>query len=250
MVYTLAGLGVADKAARQAIARAGAAGWIESERDGRRTAWRISARGRQLITAGSQRIRSLYSNPDEWDGTWMLLHISLPTSRRGDRLRLYRALSWIGFGNPNPGIWICPHAHRADEARRVIAAMHLSEHTLAWTSRSLDFGLPLPQLVARAWDLARVAEYYHALVKRFSAIHPRTDDAVLFAHVELVNALQRLPSVDPGLPHALLPPKWDSDQQAKKLIALRHAWHDQAHARWRELSAELVGQPARRIPRA
>ncbi|CAN5771177.1 PaaX family transcriptional regulator C-terminal domain-containing protein [soil metagenome] len=238
LLYTLAGVGVAEKAARQAIARAAAAGWIESERAGRRVSWRLSDRGRQLIFTGSGRLKSLRTDERAWDGSWMVVHVTLPESRRTDRLRLYRALSWIGFGNPTQGVWISPHTDRANEARRAIDELGLADHTLAFTAKSLGFGIAERDFVAQAWDLPAVALHYAELVARFSAVRPRSDDEVLFAHVNLVNALQRLPSVDPGLPLALLPPDWNIRREAAKLWALRDAWRLKAHARWKELQAD------------
>jgi len=240
LLHVLAGVGVAEKAARQAIARAAASGWIESERDGRRTAWRISDGGRRLITEGSKRVKSLRGDADAWDGQWLVLHVTLPESRRADRLRLYRALSWIGFGNPTAGVWISPHADRADDARGVIGDMQLADHTLAFTARSLGFGIPERDIVGRAWDLDKVAEHYAALVERFTTLRPRSGDETLFAHVELVNALQRLPSIDPSLPKALLPASWDSRRQALRLWSLREKWRDPAHAHWDRLAAEMT----------
>ncbi len=241
LLHGLAGVGVAEKAARQALARAATAGWTESESNGRRIAWRLSERGRRLIADGSSRLRSLANNGAAWDGNWLIMHISLPESRRVDRLRMYRALSWIGCGNPMAGVWINPHADRATEARLLIEALKLDRHTLALTARSLDFGIPQQEVVAKAWNLETVAGHYRRLVKRFGALRPRTDDEGLFAYIKLVNELQRLPSIDPGLPRDLLPPDWDRRRHADQLWALREEWRKPAHVRWDALSAELAG---------
>src|SRR5438552_1103312 len=58
LITVLAGVGVAEKSARQAISRAAAAGWIEGDKSGRRAAWRLTTPGRQLIAEGSQRVQS------------------------------------------------------------------------------------------------------------------------------------------------------------------------------------------------
>ena len=50
--------GVEEKAARQALARTAADGWITSERDGRRVRWTLTHEGRQLLTEGAERIFS------------------------------------------------------------------------------------------------------------------------------------------------------------------------------------------------
>src|SRR4051794_3389538 len=49
-------LGVAEKAARQALMRTAHDGWLESERHGRRTRWHLTPDGEQLLVDGTGRI--------------------------------------------------------------------------------------------------------------------------------------------------------------------------------------------------
>ena len=240
LITALAGVGVAEKSARQAISRAAAADWIEGDRAGRRAAWRLTARGRQLIAEGSQRVQSLRRDPAAWDGRWIVLQITLPEAQRAERLRLYRALAWIGFGNPTPGLWVCPYKERDAEARGVIEKFGLSDAAYAFTAEALPFGIGDRELVARAWNLDEVAAHYAALLREFQSLRPRSGEATLFGHIELVNALQRLPSVDPGLPDALLPKTWEGRNAAAKLVALRSKWADAAHTEWRRLSKDVA----------
>lgn len=260
LLDAFAAAGIGEKSARQAIARAAAAGWIDNARDGRRASWRITAAGTRLIAEGSARLRSIresreltassepnrlkrstQSKPPKdatsaWPGEWIVLHISLPEDRRADRLRLYRALSWLGFGNPTPGLWLCPHAGRADAGESAIKRLGLDAHTLAFTARALQFGQSARALALQSWDLPALALHYKTLVKRFSALRPRGDAAVFAAHIGLVNQLQRLPSIDPGLPALLLPAGWPGTAAASRLNALRAKWRASAHAHWAELA--------------
>src|SRR5262245_6364456 len=50
LVGVMAGPGVEEKAARQALAGTAADGWIEPLRDGRRVRWDLTAPGRRLLT--------------------------------------------------------------------------------------------------------------------------------------------------------------------------------------------------------
>ena len=50
-------------------------------------------------------------------------------------------------------------------------------------------------------------------------MRPVTGDAVLFNHVALANARQRLPYVDPGLPSELLPARWTGKDSTPFLLA-------------------------------
>src|SRR6266568_507032 len=53
LLYVAAGLGIEEKAARQALTRLAGDGWIVSERDGRRVRWALTAHGRTLLTEGA-----------------------------------------------------------------------------------------------------------------------------------------------------------------------------------------------------
>lgn len=238
LLYAYAGLGVGDKAARQALMRAAADGWIAGEREGRRTAWTLAPRARRMIDEGSRRVRALRHAGAEWSGQWVVLHVALTDAQRAERQRLYRALGWLGFGSPATGLWVCPYEDRAAAARAKLEELGLAGQAIALQARALDFGVAERDWVARAWDLDGIAQAYEELVTRFGALRPRSAEATFFAHVELVNALQRLPSADPGLPAALLPKNWPALRAAQKLDEIRARWRDTAHAHWAEVASE------------
>ncbi|QTO23429.1 PaaX family transcriptional regulator [Burkholderia seminalis] len=240
LLHVLEGVGIAEKAARQALMRAATAGWIESVRDGRRASWTLTERGRDLIAAGMLRVKSLAG--EEWNGQWLILHLSLPETHRAMRVKAYRALSWLGFGNPSPALWVNPHVDRQAETKAVIADLGLSDVAFGFVGKSFDLGVSDVELTTRAWNLDAVSAHYRELATNFQKMRPRSDDAVLFAHVQLVNQLQRLPYVDPGLPDALLPAGWQGRHDGAKLGAIRQRWHDAAHERWTALTGTI---PAR-----
>jgi phenylacetic acid degradation operon negative regulatory protein len=118
----------------------------------------------------------------------------------------------------------------------VVEQLGLAQFTCAFAGAALQVGLTNQQLVDRSWDLKAIAENYDVLLARFGKLRPRTGDEVLFNHVQLVNEWQRMPFVDPGLPIALLPPRWRGREISAKLEALREQWSAAAHERWRALS--------------
>ena len=102
LVDTLAGFGVAEKSARQALARAAAEGLLAPERVGRRTRWDLTPSAHSLLTEGARRIYDFGRGERPWDGRWLLLLISVPEAERDLRHRLRTRLSWAGFGAPRP----------------------------------------------------------------------------------------------------------------------------------------------------
>ena len=104
LVEALGLLGVAEKSARQALARSAAEGWLSPVRHGRRVRWELTGPGRQLLTDGAQRIYSFGRTPRDWDGRWLLVLVSVPDARRELRHRLRTRLTWAGFGALAAGV--------------------------------------------------------------------------------------------------------------------------------------------------
>src|SRR5262249_25655755 len=78
LVGALGVLGVAEKAARQALARTAGDGWLASTRHGRRAKWELTQAGRRLLTDGAHRIYSFGQGQNAWDGRWLVLLTSAP----------------------------------------------------------------------------------------------------------------------------------------------------------------------------
>jgi phenylacetic acid degradation operon negative regulatory protein len=224
LVHVMGAMGVAEKAARQSIARAAASGWIEGTKDGRRTSWQLTPRMVRTMSLGMQRVKSMGHQASQWDGRWLVLSMALPETHRAIRQKLYRLLGWVGFGNASPGLWVNPHAGRIDEARRLVEQFDLHGLAFGFVGTSVDLGVTDRMLVARSWDLDAVAQHYDDLLARFSQLHPRSDESRLMAQIQLVHEWQQLPFVDPGLPPELLPAGWTGRKAARKLEALRARW--------------------------
>lgn len=239
LLYVLTRLGIEPQTARQAIARAAAADWIVARRQGREVQWELTVTGRRLIETGAERVLSMSAGPEPWDGRWVIVLVSIPHSHRAARKKLYGALSWEGFGNPTPGVWLSPHPERQAGAQQVIEDLELRESTLAFVGPRTPMGLREDEIVARAWDLDGVQAEYEQLIIRYSGLRPAPGDPLLLTHIQLVNEWQRFPFLDPQLPDALLP-NWIGHRAAVVFTQLRAAWYEAAHARWAEVMAETA----------
>jgi phenylacetic acid degradation operon negative regulatory protein len=235
VVGVLDRLGVEEKAARQALARTAADGWLTSERVGRNVRWSLTAPGRRLLTEGAERIYSFGAAAPEWDGTWLVLYVSVPEAKRRLRHQLRTRLSWAGFGSPEPGMWISPSAAHEAEARTVVDELGLETDAMSFTARFAGIGRERA-MVAKAWDLDTVAARYEEFIATFTAPPAPPPDGALLAQTRLVHEWRRFPFLDPRLPARLLPPRWSGDR-ARELFAAKHAqWHPPAQRRWAELA--------------
>jgi phenylacetic acid degradation operon negative regulatory protein len=235
-------LGVEEKAARQALARTAADGWIAPERQGRRTRWRLTDAGRRLLTEGTERIYASTGGQRDWDGTWLLVLARVPealhqgggpAAGRAARHLLRTRLSWAGLGTPAPGIFITTYPERHDEVARVLRQAGIAEAQVFRATH--QGGGSLETLIAQAWDLPAIEERYAGFLAEFAAPAPDADP--LAGLIELVHSWRRFPSIDPGLPAGLLPKPW-CGERAATLFAARHAsWAPRAQSRWHTLNA-------------
>jgi phenylacetic acid degradation operon negative regulatory protein len=235
LLEALVAIGFAEKAARQAIARAASAGWLEGSRDGRRVMWRISAELQHSMERGLQRVRSISREPRPWNGQWLIFIISLPDTQRAIRTKLYRALRWAGYGAPSAGLWVNPHFDRLSETGELIRRFQLHDVAYVFTGETNELGVTVETLVQSAWDWELIDHEYDLMLKRVAALQPRTAQSTFLAHCGLIQEWQQLPFIDPGLPRELLPIGWRGRRAAKRLEDLRERWAVEAHKYWRTL---------------
>jgi phenylacetic acid degradation operon negative regulatory protein len=232
VLAAFARLGIEEKATRQALMRTAASGWLDAEKLGRRTRWRLTASARRMLTDGAERIYSFTGPADCWDGRWLLVYARIPESDRRARHVVRSRLSWAGFGSLGAGVWISPHPDREAEAIGVLREAGVTQDAHVFVaSRS---GLAdVRVMVAAAWDLSAIEEQYEQFIEEFSDAAPAD---VLARQVELVHAWRRFPAIDPVLPRELLPARW-SGLQAARLFGDRHRrWSGEARQEWKRLN--------------
>ena len=233
VLAVFARLGVEEKATRQALMRTAAAGWLDAEKIGRRTRWRLTGSARRLLTDGAERIYSFAGPAPDWDGRWLLVVTRIPEADRRARHVVRTRLSWAGFGSLGAGLWISPHPERQHEARGVLrdAGVALDAHVFVATRTDLG---DVRDMVAQAWDLTAVEGQYEGFIREFGDREPQD---VLVRQLELVHAWRRFPSVDPALPRELLPARWSGLAAARLFAELHELWSGRARQEWTNLNA-------------
>jgi phenylacetic acid degradation operon negative regulatory protein len=237
LIHVLAGLGVEEKSARQALTRMSADGWIVSERAGRRVRWELTDHGRTLLSEGAERIYSFGRERESWDGRWLVLLASVPEARRDLRHQLRNGLTWAGLGSPASGVWISPHASREAEAKQVVESLGLSPVAFSFTGPFAGIG-SVQTLVEQAWHLGDLATAYEKFVQEFAGLRPSDGDDVLLSQIRLVHEWRKFPRLDPQLPLELLPPHWIGVRAANVFKDQHQEWHESAKARWAALATE------------
>ncbi len=191
---------------RTAMSRLAADAWLERNKVGRNSFYRLAKSGRQTFDAAT---RHIYDPPPSgWTGRFELLLIGNGVDRDASR----EALKNVGFGSPLPGVWIAPSGVPIPE--EAAAAIRLE------VSAEDDSGR---RLLSESWPLQRTADAYLKFMKTFEPLRSwigrreRLSDADAFtARILLIHHYRRVVLRDPLLPTALLPPDWPG-QAARRL---------------------------------
>ncbi len=245
LLDTLALFDVESKTGRQAIARLGEQGWLETERIGRRTRWHLTDSASHLLESGAERIYSFGRHAAEWDEHWLLLLVSVPDTQRKLRYRLGVGLGWAGFGAIGQGNWLSPWSGREREAVTLLEELNLTDATIFRASvGAVGDGT---QLAARAWDLDEIRSAYDRFI---TETHERRDSpetagedaasgALAAADViELVHRWRRFPLADPDLPTSLLPADWPKEEAVELFATLHESLGPSAAGWWQELETK------------
>jgi phenylacetic acid degradation operon negative regulatory protein len=235
-VGALDALGVGEKNARQAIARLGDQGLIESARHGRVVKWTLTEAGRQLLEDGTERIYGFGASTVEWDGTWLVAHCPVAESQRAQRVQLRTRLGFLGFGELSASLLISPHGERESQLRATLAELELLDDSVILRSTTGSEAEAL-DLASRAWDLADLASSYDVFISRHVENVPANSVDAFRSVVALVHDWRRFPSADPELPGALLPHGWSGIEAAELFSALHEAWSPLAQRWFQEVNA-------------
>lgn len=228
-------LGVEEKAARQALMRTAADGWLSPERIGRRTLWRLTPAAERLLRDGTERIFGFTAAAADWDGRWTVVIARTPETERAARHVLRTRLRWAGFGNVMPGVWVSPRSDRGDEVQQILAEVRGSGPPDGYLfTAEYQGGSSLAAMVGNAWDLDELTREYGEFIRTFGGdVAPDP----LVRVIDLVHAWRRFPWIDPGLPVQFLPAPWAGATAAALFARLHGAWAGEALAEWKQLPA-------------
>jgi phenylacetic acid degradation operon negative regulatory protein len=214
LIALAAPFGLNERLVRTAVLRLSRDDWLEARPVGRRSAYGVTAVGRQRVEDAYRRVYA--AAPPRWDGSWCLVLVPPAALDRTARAALRRELGWLGFGALGPGALLHPSPDRAS-LDHVLRRLGLADTAIvidgAATGRRT--GTPLRGLVAGCWDLAEVEAGYRGFLERFRPVWslleagaPRDPAACFRLRVLLIHEYRRAVLRDPLLPAELLPPDW------------------------------------------
>ncbi len=226
-------MGFTDRFVRTSVFRLQKESWLDVEKIGRRSYYRISERGQNQFRHAESKIYQ--SEQPDWDGKWDLL--LLEAANKEDKLRLKKELSWLGFGQFNSSLMAAPSCAQSD-IPSLLSELNAAEHAIYFRADypSARSEKNLKELVSNAWSLQEVAEHYHQFIMLFRPLalllKDITDKQISPAQcfqlrLLLIHFYRRVILKDPLLPDELLPAQWEG-QIARHLCTNIYQRVDQA----------------------
>jgi len=192
------GLDIDGGVVRTAMSRLATDGWLERNKVGRNSFYRLAGKGRQTFAAATRHIYD--PPPSDWTGRFELLLIGNGENRDASR----EALKNAGFGSPLPGVWVAPSGVPVPEEASGAIRLEVSAED--------DSGR---RLLSESWPLERTADAYLKFMKAFEPLRAwigrggvLADADAFTARILLIHHYRRVVLRDPLLPGALLPQDW------------------------------------------
>ncbi len=215
-------LGAQSRSIRTVVQRLTQTGWFDTERTGRESHYRLTPLARRELQRGDARI--FHHEQPKWDGRWHLIRVTADVASRDT---IGRNLTWLGFGQFAPTIWICPW-NRISAGRAVIADVAENATSVA-LSRIHIAANDVSEIVASCWNLDAIEAADRKFVTELKRILSRWRRQPPSAHhnarlllsldASFIAMLRR----DPGLPTELLPDEWPGSAARKLFEEARSA---------------------------
>ena len=184
---------------RTAMSRLVTDGWLERERIGRNSYYRLSKREEASFAAATKRI--YFDTERHFDGR---LRLALLGPEVNDRSAVRPLLERDGFAALSPTVYVA----LADASPPVAVLRGVFVVTV-------DSGKNGPAIAAAAFKLAPLANSYRRFIECFAPLDQRLAAGEVFdaadalvARVLLIHEFRRIVLRDPALPRSLLPTDW------------------------------------------
>lgn len=201
--------GITERLARTSVARLAQEDWLSTRRQGRQSEYQLSPNGVRHFADATRRIYS--EMPDHWDGLWTVA--LLPSGDAQIREVLRKQLSWLGFGQPMPGVLIHP-TRSAVDTREQLANLRGAQRAVILQSRNESADSDR-NFASHSWDLRELATRYRKMITTFEPIREAaalgeepTPLTAFIIRTLLIHEYRKIHLRDPTLPQMLLPEGW------------------------------------------
>ncbi|RNL62634.1 PaaX family transcriptional regulator [Nocardioides marmoriginsengisoli] len=206
LIRMLEPLGVRAPAARTAVSRMVAQGWLVADPTPEGPGYALTERARTRLDEAAARIYR--TDPAGWDGRWQVRVLS-PIADRVRRERVRNQLRFLGMAPISDSTWISPH-HSGEVDQLLL------DEAVPVVSFSATDAAP-SSLLLKAFDVDTLAAAYRtwlAEAGELVATGPVSDEQAFVVRSELLHSWRKFLFTDPGLPAVLLPADWPGARAA------------------------------------
>ena len=204
-------------------------GWLDSDRYGRNSQYRISHQGHNKFLTAARRIYSIEPNSGEkqWD---LLLTNGLGVQ---ENQNLSRELQWHGFGYLGKGIYVHPNLNQKS-LENILEQNDLTDYIVHMTisQGNLNNTDKLKKLVTNTWNLEYLGQLYREFIKVFGPLRKKLEDGdyqsqedLFIIRLLLIHYYRWILLRDPELPNEVLPEDWsgtDARQLCRNIYLLTY----------------------------
>ena len=214
LIELLAPFGVSDRLVRTSVFRLAEEGWLDAQREGRRSQYALNQKSAARFERAYQRIYT--PSYREWDGRWTLLFATSGTITAEQRAGLRKELLWQGYGMVAPSVFAHPAAdtETLDEILQRVDVKG-SVYVCRASEAEPPPARPLSDLIAQCWELETVIKDYTQFIEHFAALPkmlekaaPADPEQLFVIRTLAIHAFRRINLHDPQLPLELLPAEW------------------------------------------
>jgi phenylacetic acid degradation operon negative regulatory protein len=211
---------IGNGAARTALSRLVADNWLESDREGRRSSYRLTDQGKMQSLAASRRIyrgRDVQKEMD-WQVAVALADMHDAT---GKAARHFSALS-LGFCTVLPGVMVRPMPSDTAAGLPDLTGFCLMRSDMAHATAA-------GALLMQSQEIQALLHGYrqflcaHAALLNLSSKHPLSASEALMARLTLVHDYRKIALKDPDFHRMHLPADWPGHQVRALLAQTYHA---------------------------
>lgn len=220
LIRLLKEFGHNEQAVRAAISRMSKQGWVKAERQGNKSYYSLTERGKARMNEASKRIYKL--DTPEWDGQWRMLIYTIPEEKRHLRDELRKELTWSGFGLLSNSCWITPNPME-QQVNSLIDKYEVGPY-VSFFRATYEGMSDHESLVKKCWDLEQINQRYSEFIQEYSQDYvidkhkidtgDMSDGSCFVKRALLVHQYRKFLFIDPSLPPELLPEKWVGDSAA------------------------------------
>jgi phenylacetic acid degradation operon negative regulatory protein len=240
-------LGVTSGGARTAISRLSRRGVLDSRRQGRHSAYRLTRGAAEDLSAGGAWIARFGTDVHPWDGCWTLVAFSLPQEENLQRRALRGQLRWLGFAPLYDGLWVSPDALNQTVKSR-LPGISVGAMTV-FRANHVELATGSNRNPIDAWDIAALADHYENFIQRWKPLLAPIRNgrisgaAAVRARTEIMDSYRRIPLLDPHLPVELMPAGWPRARAQEIFVAVYDGLAEQAEKHVRAVVARYGGHP-------